>query len=154
MYIKCPKWGPRTWGYVCMKNCISTPPNCHSHIHESTHFILFALLKLQMLSTTTSIINQYECHFSSKLHIYVYKVQSSCPQSLIPSTFLHSYIVLLVLVLSISINILINITINQSGGVKQVLCAHASPLSKMMQVFSRLIYSGLEQVEQYSYAKM
>jgi hypothetical protein len=73
----------------------------------------------------TSIINQYECHFSSKLHIYVYKVQSSCPQSLIPSTFLHSYIVLLVLVLSISINISINITINQSGGVKLVLCAHA-----------------------------
>ena len=37
---------PETWGYFCMKNCISTTRNCHSHIHESTHFILFALLKL------------------------------------------------------------------------------------------------------------
>jgi hypothetical protein len=35
---------PETWGYFCMKNCISTTRNCHSHIHESTHFILFALL--------------------------------------------------------------------------------------------------------------
>ena len=33
---------PETWGYFCMKNCISTTRNCHSHIHESTHFILFA----------------------------------------------------------------------------------------------------------------
>jgi len=37
---------PETWGYFCMKNCISTTRNCHSHIHESTHFILFALLKV------------------------------------------------------------------------------------------------------------
>ena len=35
-----------TWGYFCMKNCISTTRNYHSHIHESTHFILFALLKV------------------------------------------------------------------------------------------------------------
>jgi hypothetical protein len=35
-----------TWGYFCMKNVISTTLNCHSHIHESTHFISFALLKL------------------------------------------------------------------------------------------------------------
>jgi hypothetical protein len=35
-----------TWGYFCMKNFISTTRNCHSHIHESTHFILFALLKV------------------------------------------------------------------------------------------------------------
>ena len=33
------------WGYFCMKNFISTR-NCHSHIHESTHFILFTLLKV------------------------------------------------------------------------------------------------------------
>ena len=37
---------PETWGYFCMKNCISTTRNCHSHIHESTRFILFALLKV------------------------------------------------------------------------------------------------------------
>ena len=37
---------PETWGYLCMKNCVSTTRNCHSHIHESTHFIWFALLKL------------------------------------------------------------------------------------------------------------
>jgi hypothetical protein len=37
---------PETWGYFCMKNFISTTRNCHSHIHESTHFILFALLKV------------------------------------------------------------------------------------------------------------
>ena len=36
---------PETWGYLCMKNFISTTRNCHSHIQESTHFILFALLK-------------------------------------------------------------------------------------------------------------
>ena len=35
-----------TWSYFCMKNFISTTRNCHSHIHESTHFILFALLKV------------------------------------------------------------------------------------------------------------
>jgi hypothetical protein len=35
-----------TWGYFCMKNFISTTRNCHSHIYESTHFILFALLKV------------------------------------------------------------------------------------------------------------
>jgi len=29
-----------------MKNCKSTTRNCHSHNHESTHFILFALLKV------------------------------------------------------------------------------------------------------------
>jgi hypothetical protein len=33
---------PETWGYFCMENFISTTRNCHSHIHESTHFILFA----------------------------------------------------------------------------------------------------------------
>ena len=32
-------------GYFCMQNFISTR-NCHSHIHESTHFILFTLLKV------------------------------------------------------------------------------------------------------------
>ena len=37
---------PETWGYFCMQNCISTTRNCHSHIHESTRFILFALLKV------------------------------------------------------------------------------------------------------------
>ena len=37
---------PETWGYFCMENFISTTRNCHSHIHESTHFILFALLKV------------------------------------------------------------------------------------------------------------
>ena len=37
---------PETWGYFCMNNFISTTRNCHSHIHESTHFILFALLKV------------------------------------------------------------------------------------------------------------
>jgi hypothetical protein len=37
---------PETLGYFCMKNIISTTRNCHSHIHESTHFILFALLKV------------------------------------------------------------------------------------------------------------
>jgi hypothetical protein len=37
---------PETWGYFCMKNFISTTRNCHSHIHESTHYILFALLKV------------------------------------------------------------------------------------------------------------
>ena len=37
---------PETWGYFCMKNFIFTTWNCHSHIHESTHFILFALLKV------------------------------------------------------------------------------------------------------------
>ena len=37
---------PESWGYFCMKNLISTTRNCHSHIHESTHFILFALLKV------------------------------------------------------------------------------------------------------------
>ena len=37
---------PETWGYFCMKNYIFTTRNCHSHIHESTHFILFAFLKL------------------------------------------------------------------------------------------------------------
>ena len=37
---------PETWGYFCMKNFISTTRNYHSHIHESTHFILFALLKV------------------------------------------------------------------------------------------------------------
>jgi hypothetical protein len=31
-----------------MKNCISITRNCHSHIHESTHFILFALLKVHL----------------------------------------------------------------------------------------------------------
>jgi hypothetical protein len=35
-----------TWGYLCMDNLISTTRNCHSHIHESTHFILFASLKV------------------------------------------------------------------------------------------------------------
>jgi hypothetical protein len=35
---------PETWDYFRMKNFISTTRNCHSHIHESTHFILFALL--------------------------------------------------------------------------------------------------------------
>jgi hypothetical protein len=29
-----------------MKNCIITTRNYHSHIHESTHFILLALLKV------------------------------------------------------------------------------------------------------------
>jgi hypothetical protein len=105
-------------------------------------FYFVCIAQVTNVKHKTSIINQYECHFSSKLHIYVYKVQSSCPQSLIPSTFLHSYIVLLVLVLSISINISINITINQSGGVKLVLCAHSSPLSKMMQVFSICKYNA------------
>ena len=41
--------GPMAKGnlvYLCMKNFISTTRNCHSHIHESTHFILFALLKV------------------------------------------------------------------------------------------------------------
>jgi hypothetical protein len=37
---------PETWDYFCMKNCISTTRNCHSHIHESRRFILFALLKV------------------------------------------------------------------------------------------------------------
>ena len=37
---------PETWGYLCMKNFIFTTRNCHSHIQESTHFILFALLKV------------------------------------------------------------------------------------------------------------
>ena len=37
---------PETWGYFCMKNFISTTRNCHSRIHERTHFILFALLKV------------------------------------------------------------------------------------------------------------
>jgi hypothetical protein len=37
---------PETWGYLCMKNFISTTRNCHSHIHESTHFILFVMLKV------------------------------------------------------------------------------------------------------------
>ena len=37
---------PETWAYFCMNNCLSTTRNCHSHIHESTHFILFALLKV------------------------------------------------------------------------------------------------------------
>jgi hypothetical protein len=37
---------PETLGYFCMKNFISTTWNCHSYIHESTHFILFALLKV------------------------------------------------------------------------------------------------------------
>jgi hypothetical protein len=37
---------PETWGYFCMNNWISTTRNCHSHIHESTHFILFASLKV------------------------------------------------------------------------------------------------------------
>jgi hypothetical protein len=38
---------PETWGYFCMKNFTSTTRNCHSHIHESTHFILFALLNVR-----------------------------------------------------------------------------------------------------------
>ena len=37
---------PETWVYFCMKNFICTTRNCHSHIHESTHFILFALFKV------------------------------------------------------------------------------------------------------------
>jgi hypothetical protein len=37
---------PETWGYFCMKNCISTTRNCHSHIHENRHYILFAFLKV------------------------------------------------------------------------------------------------------------
>ena len=37
---------PEAWGYFCMKNFIFTTRNCHSHIHERTHFILFALLKV------------------------------------------------------------------------------------------------------------
>jgi hypothetical protein len=37
---------PESWGYFCMKNFISTTLNCPSHIHESTHFILFALHKV------------------------------------------------------------------------------------------------------------
>jgi hypothetical protein len=37
---------PETWGYFCMKNCISTTQNGHSDIHESTHFIVLALLKV------------------------------------------------------------------------------------------------------------
>ena len=37
---------PETWGYFCMENFISTTRNCHSHIHESTHFILFAFRKV------------------------------------------------------------------------------------------------------------
>ena len=37
---------PETWVYFCMNNCISTTRNCHLHIHECTHFILFALLKI------------------------------------------------------------------------------------------------------------
>jgi hypothetical protein len=37
---------PETWGYFCMKNAISTTRNCHSHIRENTHFILFSLLKV------------------------------------------------------------------------------------------------------------
>ena len=37
---------PESWGYFCIKNFISTTRNCHSHIHESAHFILFALLKV------------------------------------------------------------------------------------------------------------
>ena len=37
---------PETWGYLCMKNCISTTRNYHSHVQESTHFILFALFKV------------------------------------------------------------------------------------------------------------
>ena len=37
-----------TWGYfrIKKKNFISTTRNCHSHSHENTHFILFALLKV------------------------------------------------------------------------------------------------------------
>ena len=35
---------PETWGYFCMKNCISTIRNCHSHIHESTHTFYFVCL--------------------------------------------------------------------------------------------------------------
>ena len=37
---------PETWGNFCMNYLISTTRNCHSYIHESTHFILFALLKV------------------------------------------------------------------------------------------------------------
>ena len=37
---------PETWDYFCMKHCISTTRNCHSHIHESRRFIVFALLKV------------------------------------------------------------------------------------------------------------
>jgi hypothetical protein len=37
---------PETWGYFCMENCISNTRNCHSHIHESTHFILLTLRKV------------------------------------------------------------------------------------------------------------
>ena len=37
-----------TWDYFCMKNFISTTRNCHSHIHESTHFIVFVLLKVHL----------------------------------------------------------------------------------------------------------
>ena len=37
---------PETWGYFYMKNFISTTRDCHSHIRESTHIILFALLKV------------------------------------------------------------------------------------------------------------
>ena len=37
---------PETWAYFCMKNFISTTRNGHSDIHESTHFILLALLKV------------------------------------------------------------------------------------------------------------
>ena len=35
---------PETWDF--MKNLISTTLNCHSHIHDNTHFISFAFLKL------------------------------------------------------------------------------------------------------------
>ena len=41
--------GPyETWGYFCMNTFISTTRNCHSHIHESTHFILLDLLKVHV----------------------------------------------------------------------------------------------------------
>ena len=133
---------PETWGLLLYEEFFIHYTKLSFTYSRKHTFYFVCIAQVTNVKHNTSIINQYECHFSSKLHIYVYKVQSSCPQSLIPSTFLHSYIVLLVLVLSISINISINITINQSGGVKLVLCAQASPLRKMMQVFSICKYNA------------
>lgn len=78
-----------------------------------------------LLPSKQKITNVQHNHFSSKLHIYVYKVKSSSPQSLIPSTFLHRSLYFVLRVRKSWIYQSINITINQSIGVKLVVCAQA-----------------------------
>jgi hypothetical protein len=64
---------PETLGYFCMKNFISTTWNCHSYIHESTHFILFALLKVHRILNDSN--EGQDCLASSKNNHWHWQIE-------------------------------------------------------------------------------